>query len=178
MAFERRSLFENPLRAPFQPAEMHSQSYCRQPSRRRRAATHPQRNLIVHANRQRNRWPPIRLQQSLVNLQNEIVLKPGTALPVAARSHNRKLLGWRGLDVDIKIKRHGHSVEAGAKIGRGGRQTQPDRVLLQSLAHPVLPFSAASTAAGVASTTCALSCKLAISASRPALSSALSSVPR
>jgi len=178
MAFENRSLLQNPPRTPPEPAKMNGQCDSRQPSSRRRTASHPQWNLVRHANRQRNRWPPVRLQQSLVNLQNEIVLQPGTALPVAARSLNRELPGSRGLNLQIEVKSYGNSVEAGAKIGRGGRQSQQDRVLLQSLAHPALPFSAASTAVGVASTTCALRCKLAISASRPALSSALSRVPR
>jgi hypothetical protein len=41
-----------------------------------------------------------------------------------------------------------------------------------------LPFTAASTASGVASTTCALRRKLSIFASSPVFSSSFSSVPR
>jgi len=58
----------------------------------------------------------------LINLQNEIVLKPGTLLPVAACRGNRKLRGRLSLNLQEKVESHGRGIEAGTEIGGGGRQ--------------------------------------------------------
>jgi hypothetical protein len=136
-----RCLFENALGAPIQLAKMHRQGNGRQPPRRRRAAAHPQRNLVVHANRQRNTGRPWLSSRSLVNLQDEVVFEPGTALPVAARCGNRELRGRLGLDLQIKIQGHGRGVKAGAEIGGGGGQAQPETARVCSCNSPFRPRS-------------------------------------
>src|ERR1039458_400331 len=157
---------------------MHDKEDSREPSGCRRAAAHPQRNFVGHLNRQRNQRPAVTLQQVLVNLQNKIALKPGTMLPVASSCVDRKLRSRRSFNLQIKIKSHSRRVKAGAKIGGGSRQSQPQpgRVCVsekraQSHTHRELPFSASNTAAGVASTATASCRSPAISASLPSASS-------
>jgi hypothetical protein len=57
MAFQRACLFENALGTPAKLAKVARQRNRRQPPGRRRAAAHPQRNPVLHANRQRHNRP-------------------------------------------------------------------------------------------------------------------------
>jgi hypothetical protein len=57
------------------------------------------------------------LKQSLVNLQNEVVLEPPAALRIVARGRNGKLRGRFGFNLQIKVQRHGGGVESRPQIG-------------------------------------------------------------
>ena len=75
MAFEHAGFLKDLLGAPAKSAEMHGQRDCRQPARRRRAAAHPQRNSVHHANGEGRNGPVILPQKPLVGIENEIVLR-------------------------------------------------------------------------------------------------------
>jgi hypothetical protein len=80
--------------------------------------------------------------------------RPQRSAVVPARG-NRKLRCRLGFNLKIEVQRHRGGIETGPQIGRGGRQAQMNapRRSNERIAHPTLPFTAASTAAGVASTT-------------------------
>jgi hypothetical protein len=82
MPFQRVRLFENCARAP---ASSQSAPPARSPpaAGRRRAAAHPQRNPVVHPDRQRHNRPPVGLEHLFVGSRIKIVLEPPAALRIA-----------------------------------------------------------------------------------------------
>ena len=180
VSLQRAGLFDDALGTPIKLAKVHRQGDGCQPASRRRAAAHGQRNAIGYANSKRDHRPPMTPKQVLVGFQDEVVLCPGTTLPVTARGGNRELSGRFGIDFQIEIEGHGGGVKSRAEVGGGCGKAQPETpgICSCSVVHPALPFIVASTAAGEASTATALRRNASISASRPTVSSFFKRVPR
>src|ERR1035437_1015108 len=151
---------------------------------RRPAADEPQPipSGIWLSMRIRNRpsGAPFLSTKPTIDVQAQVVFEPRAALCIAPGRRNGELGRRLGLHIEIEIERDGRGIESRPQVGRGRRQAQPNTsiVRLGDDAHPAEPFTAANTAAGVASTEIALRRRRSICVSKPAASSSLKSVPR
>ena len=168
-------------RTPAQLAKMHCQRNRRQPPRRRRAAAHPQRNPVVHLDRQRHNRPIVAPPASPCRSPESDCLRAVRSAPHLGPSRQSKTPPPAPLPSPDKNPAPPQPRRIPAPDSPklpAGAAAALRRHGLHWLAHPALPFIAASTAAGVASTTTALRRSAPISASLPADSSSVSSVPR
>ena len=191
MALKPVSLFQNAIRTPRKLPEMHRQRNRGKARGRRRAATHAQRNAIHHANRQRHNRTLVTAQQSPCRPRESGCLRAARNDPHCARWRRSKTPApprprSRDKSPEPRPQRRSRGRDsprwrASASAARRRASVAAERQLSlidRLAAHPTLPFSAASTAAGVASTVIAFRRSASISASMPLFSSSVSSVPR
>ena len=88
MPLQPRSLIQNLVPRPTQPAKVGRQRNPGQSHRSRRPATHPQRNPIPNFKRQGNHCTPMRRQRLPVNIEQQVPLQSTANLRTTPRSQN------------------------------------------------------------------------------------------